>query len=129
MTVLDVAAARTSYASGNQGVGILDTLVSGQGSTQTTIKAAVSAKQIHLVKGRIYSDGNTGAETLLLQSNNATICTIFLPAAVKEQALPPGIFTTAGEALKCTKSAANQTISMPLQYVPVPDGLPVPQLG
>ncbi len=129
MAALDVKTARTSYASGNQGVGILDTLVSGDGSAQTVIQAAVSAKQLHLVKGRIYSDGNTGAETLLLQSNDTTICTIFLPASENEQALPPGIFTTAGEALKCTKSAANQTISMPLQYVPVSDGLPVPQLG
>lgn len=129
MAVLGVATARTSYASGNKGVGILDTLVSGQGADQTTIKAAVSGSQLHLVKGWIYSDGNTSAETLLLQSNNTTLCTIFLPASVTVQELPAGIFTTAGEALKCNKSAANQTISMCVQYVPVADGEVVPQLG
>lgn len=129
MAGLTVATAREPQDSGRLNSGILGTMVSGSDVDQSEVAGTVSGSQHAIIKGTCYSDGSVGAETLLIQSANTTIATLFLPAEAFSQPLPEGIFTVAGEALNFKKSAANQTVSIWVEHVPVAAGQYVPQLG
>ncbi len=131
MAALTVATRESPFDSGRKNNTVIVKKVTGQGTDATTVAAAVSDTQHHLVGGFVRHGGGA-TETLDILSDSTVLVTIELPGTAGVINLKDfrGIYTTAGEALKLNKSGVITNITASeFHYVSLTAGMQYPDLA